>query len=70
MVKKQKIWHNRCQCALCGDIIESKSVHDFVSCKCGAIFTDGGSEYTHRGFKFSSTDIINLSYWEEVEDDK
>lgn len=40
---------NRCKCKKCGDIIESKSVHDFVRCKCGACFTDGGLDYIHRG---------------------
>lgn len=30
------------QCSKCHDIIESKSQYDFVSCKCGACFVDGG----------------------------
>jgi hypothetical protein len=33
----------------CGDIIVSKHVHDFVGCRCGAIFVDGGMEYLRRG---------------------
>jgi hypothetical protein len=40
---------NRVRCRKCGDVIESKTRHDFVPCKCGAIFTDGGNEYCHRG---------------------
>lgn len=36
-------------CLRCGDIVESKHVHDFVRCKCGAVFTDGGNEYWRRG---------------------
>lgn len=40
---------NRAQCRKCGDIIESRHVHDFVRCKCGAIFVDGGHDYIRRG---------------------
>lgn len=40
---------NRVRCKRCGDIIESKSVHDAVRCSCGAVFTDGGTDYIHRG---------------------
>lgn len=46
---KRKIVRNRVRCKKCGDIIESKSVHDCVWCSCGAIFTDGGTDYIHRG---------------------
>lgn len=28
------------KCLLCGDIIESKSVHDLVSCKCESCHID------------------------------
>lgn len=52
-----KILVNRCKCLKCGDVIESKSVHDWVSCSCGAIFTDGGTEYVRRGGE-----------WELIED--
>lgn len=51
---------NKCQCALCLDIIESKHRHEFVSCKCGAIFTDGGKSYIRRGAK-DLDNIIDLS---------
>ena len=40
---------NRCRCKRCGDVIESKHQHDFVQCSCGAIFTDGGTDYLRRG---------------------
>lgn len=52
---------NKCQCKMCGDIIESKHTHDFVHCKCGEIFTDGGDEYIHRGARTSLDNIIDLS---------
>lgn len=35
----------RIRCKECGDIIESKHVHDFVRCKCGSIAIDGGDDY-------------------------
>ena len=39
----------RIKCRKCGSVIESKSRHDWVSCKCGAIFIDGGNDYTRIG---------------------
>jgi len=45
---KRKITRNRAQCADCKDIIESYHRHDFVGCKCGAIYVDGGHEYLRR----------------------
>ena len=33
------------KCAKCGDVIQSKHHHDFVTCKCGAVSVDGGSSY-------------------------
>lgn len=41
-------YKNKAKCRVCDTIIESKHVHDFVKCKCEAIFVDGGNEY-HRG---------------------
>jgi len=34
---------NKIKCRKCNDIIESKSRHDFVWCKCKAVAVDGGS---------------------------
>jgi len=33
-------------CRKCLDVIQSRSVHDMVWCKCGAIAIDGGDAYT------------------------
>ena len=52
-----KITKNAAKCTKCGDIIESKSVHDFKACRCGAIFVDGGHEYLRRG----GENLIELS---------
>jgi hypothetical protein len=43
------ILRNIAECRLCGDVIESKNRHDFIGCKCGEIFTDGGTAYIRRG---------------------
>lgn len=39
------------KCLICGDIIESKNVHDLVSCKCESCYIDGGNNYSHIGAK-------------------
>lgn len=44
----QKIITNKIRCKKCGDIIESKHVHDFKMCKCGAVGVDGGHDYLRR----------------------
>ena len=59
----KKIIRNRCQCNVCKDIIESKHRHDFVQCKCGRIFTDGGTDYVRRGC-MEVSDIIDLTEYE------
>lgn len=66
--KREVVVTNKCQCRKCGDVIESKHRHGFVSCKCGAIFTDGGTSYIRRG-AHDLNDIIDLSetYEEEYE---
>ena len=46
-----KIIKNAIQCKLCGEIIESRDVHEYVECKCGACYVDGGHCYLRRGFK-------------------
>lgn len=58
---------NKCQCRACGDIIESKHVHDFVVCKCGKIFTDGGKEYIRRGGILANIISLDETYTEEYE---
>lgn len=56
MERKRKIIRNRARCKNCGQIIESKNVHDWVCCKCfhetngkTGIFIDGGTEYFRIG---------------------
>ena len=55
------IVRNSGRCKRCGDEIESKSVHDFRQCLCGAIFVDGGHNYLRRGGlpeDFEDTSIV------------
>lgn len=56
---------NKIQCRKCKDIIESKFRHDFVTCSCGAVSTDGGNDYWRRSAKDFS-DIIEIH--EEIEE--
>lgn len=39
---------NIAKCNKCGSVIESKTRHDYQSCKCGAIAVDGGKDYIRR----------------------
>lgn len=48
------------KCLICGDIIESKSVHNLVSCKCESCYIDGGKEYEHIGAK-DFTKIVKIT---------
>jgi len=45
----RRLKRNAIKCKLCGDIIESKTVHDFQMCSCGATFVDGGTDYARIG---------------------
>lgn len=50
-MKKKWIVLNAAHCLLCGDSIVSRHVHDYVECKCGNVFVDGGTEYFRYGGK-------------------
>ena len=39
------------KCLLCNDIIESKYIHNLISCKCNNCYIDGGQDYLHFGGK-------------------
>ena len=49
-VRDNMIIKNAAKCLKCGETIESKHRHDFVSCSCGNLFVDGGKEYLRRGY--------------------
>ena len=65
MSGKMKIVRNAARCRKCGDVIESKSVHDFVMCSCQAIFVDGGHDYCRCGG--NPEDFESLSEWMPAE---
>ncbi len=58
---------NAIRCNLCGDEIESKSTHDFVTCSCGACSVDGGHEYLRR-LAPSVNDFTDISITEKDSD--
>ena len=62
----EKILHNMAKCLKCGDIIESKYVHDFVRCSCGEIFVDGGLEYCRAG-AVDMKNFLPMSEYEKEE---
>ena len=41
----RKLIKNQWKCLYCGDVIESKHQHHFISCKCGKMSIDGGTSY-------------------------
>ena len=52
------IIQNAVICNKCDDFIFSKTRHDFVTCKCGAISVDGGQNYLRRvGDLSAATDM-------------
>jgi hypothetical protein len=56
----KQILFNVIQCVCCEDVIESRHVHDFVSCFCGAVSVDGGRDYLKRSFT-DIDDFVELS---------
>jgi len=41
---------NRIKCLECGDVLESKHIHDYIECGCeNHAFTDGGPVYRRWG---------------------
>ena len=53
-----RIIRNIIRCKKCGDVIESKTVHDFKFCSCGSCAVDGGHDYFRR--------CGNCEDWEEL----
>lgn len=61
---------NSVQCLLCNDTIESTHRHDFKSCKCGAIYTDGGRDYIRRGGDLEvMKDLCEYAEYEDVDEE-
>lgn len=62
----KKIKVNKIRCKKCGDIIESKTSHDFKFCKCGSVAVDGGKDYLRRCFVNTADEFEELSEYEET----
>lgn len=60
-----KIIRNMARCKLCGDIIESRTTHEFRWCSCGAVAVDGGLSYLRRVGR-----LENMEDLSEVEPDQ
>ncbi len=56
--KPEYAGRNLAVCKKCKDLIESKYRHDFVQCKCGEIFVDGGNDYHRAGAKDFSNFLV------------
>ena len=61
-----RIIRNAIRCKKCGEVIESKTVHDFKFCSCGSCAVDGGHDYLRRCGK--REDWEELCEAEKVED--
>jgi len=46
---------------LCGDVVESKHRHDFVRCRCGESFLDGGDGYSRGSISMVPLDETPMS---------
>lgn len=68
-VRDNMIIKNAAKCLKCGETIESKHRHDFVSCSCGNLFVDGGKDYLHRGYiDESMVQELSVQFSEETND--
>ena len=65
MKRGTKIIRNAIRCKTCGEVIESKHVHDWVCCSCWGkgdgkgCFVDGGHEYCRIGGDLNEIDILS-----------
>ena len=55
-----RILRNAARCLECGDLLESRSKHDFVQCTCGNLFVDGGLDYLRGGVR--NSDLVEWLY--------
>lgn len=62
------IIENKIQCKLCGEILISKTIHDFQVCRCLSVGADGGNFYLRR--MGEKENIIELSTYTEDEETK
>ena len=61
--RRKRLVKNSARCRKCDHTITSTFRHHFASCKCGAIFVDGGLDYQRYGG--NPEDFEDLSEWED-----
>ena len=61
------IIENKIRCKKCGDIIESKTRHDFKWCSCKSVAVDGGKDYLRRLENFDDFEELSKSSTKEGE---
>lgn len=49
------------KCKKCGDIIYSRTVHDFRTCTCEACFIDGGFDYCRIGGNLDDIEDVEVN---------
>jgi hypothetical protein len=59
----KRISTNKAKCLACGETLESRHRHDYVTCSCGNLSVDGGKDYLKRNFRDYSM-IEELSEFE------
>lgn len=59
------IIENKIRCKKCGDIIESKTRHDFKWCSCKSVAVDGGKDYLRRLGNFDDFEELSKSSTKE-----
>lgn len=57
------IYLNAAECNECGHFIRSRNRYDYVSCKCGQSFVDGGSFYQRSNTNCKSI----IEYYDDIE---
>ena len=67
-----KVIKNSIRCKRCGDVIESRGVHEMVWCSCGSCAVDGGHEYLRRAYKeegcYEELSVVEKKYNKLVRD--
>jgi len=78
MERKYKIIKNSIKCKICGQVLESKSRHDFQACKCfnesggtKGCFCDGGNDYIRIGGNLEEIENLSITrpYTDEERDE-
>ena len=56
---------NAAKCLVCGDVLVSRTRHDFKTCQCGNLSVDGGEDYVKRS-AIDFHQVLEISTTEEL----